>query len=385
MRLWTPDFSSSARLSKTRDEGPLSVRKAFLLRRVAREPITARRSFWAGNAFCLGALLVVCPSVAAGSPTSEPEQPSKAHPIALLGPNNPGRVSMDYLGYDEVTDSVWVPGGNTGKVFVIDARTEHLRSVDGFPVRDADGRVLGPSSVSFGPHVAFVGNRADSTVCAVNTSTLKRGGCITLASTPDGLAYAANTREVWATTPRTHSIALLGVTESGLKEAGRIELDGQPEGYAVDTKRARFFTNLEDKDETLAIDLATHAVKARWKTGCGAKGPRGMAIDVERGLLFVACTSGLVAFSLDREDAQVGAGATGEGVDNPSIAVGLKRVFAAAGTAGALSIFEYGQDGGLSPLRNWKTASGVRVVVADKLGKAFAADSAGGRIWVLGP
>jgi hypothetical protein len=292
---------------------------------------------------------------------------------------------MDYIGYDEVSDSVWVPGGNTGKTFVIDASTEQVRAIDGFPVRTMDGRELGPSSVSFGPHSAFIGNRADSTVCAVNTATLKREGCIVLPSTPDGLAYVSSTREVWATTPRTHSIAVLGVTESGFKDAGRIELPGQPEGYAVDTKRALFFTNLEDKDETLGIDLTTHAVKTKWKTGCGDGGPRGIGIDVERGLLFVACKAGLVGFRLDAEAARIGPVATGEGVDNPAIVPGLKRLFAAAGAAGTLSIFEYSQDGHPSLLSTPETAHGVRVVTADKRGKAFAADSAGGRIWVLGP
>ena len=31
--------------------------------------------------------------------------------------------------------------------------------------------------------------------------------------------------------------------------------DGEPEGYAVDAQRALFYTNLEDRDRTLAIDV----------------------------------------------------------------------------------------------------------------------------------
>lgn len=317
--------------------------------------------------------------------SAEPVSDSKAHAISLLGPTTVGRVSMDYLGYDEATDSVWVPGGNTGKVFVINARTEQIRSAANFPVRESDGRTLGPSSVTFGPHSAYVGNRADATVCALNISSLERGSCTTLASTPDGLAYVATAGEVWVTTPRTQSITLLGVADGGVTERGRIEVDGTPEGYAVDSKRGRFFTNLEDKDQTLAIDVATHAVKARWKTGCGARGPRGLALDSERGLLFVACTSGFVALALDRDGAQVGTIATGDGVDNPAIVVGMKRLFAAAGAVGTLSVFDYRENGSMHLLNKVNTAIGVRVVVADKLGKAFAADSAGGRIWVVGP
>jgi hypothetical protein len=342
------------------------------------------RSLLFGMTLGVPLLLAVCSAAANGPPPSPPEAP-KTHSLALLGTANAGRVTMDYLGYDEATNAVWIPGGNTGQVFVIDAKTEQVRSVAGFPVREADGRVLGPSSVSFGPRSAFIGNRADSSVCAVSTASFKREGCITLASTPDGLAYVASTSEVWATTPRVKSIALIGVNESGLKERGRIDLDGQPEGYAVDSKHGLFFTNLEDKDETVAIDVATHETRARWKTGCGKEGPRGLAIDVERGLLFVACTSGVVAFSLEHENMKVDAASTGEGVDNPAIVVGLKRVFAAAGAAGTLSVFAYSPAGKLTPVGTFATARGVRVVVADRTGKAFAADSANGRIWVVEP
>jgi hypothetical protein len=350
---------------------------------LAKTPARRFRSQTVGMTLGVALVLAFC-SAAANGPSPSPPA-AKAHSVALLGAADAGRVSMDYLGYDEATNSVWVPGGNTGQVFVLDAKTEQVRSVAGFPVREADGRLLGPSSVSFGPRTAFIGNRADSSVCAVNTSDLKRESCITLASTPDGLAYVSGTSEVWATTPRTKSIALIGVNGAGLKERGRIDLDGQPEGYAVDSKRGLFFTNLEDKDETLAIDVSTHAIRSRWKTGCGKEGPRGLAIDVERGLLFVACTSGVVAFALGHENMKVDAAATGEGVDNPAIVVGLRRVFAAAGAAGTLSVFGYAPEGKLTPLGTFATARGVRVVVANGAGKAFAADSANGRIWVVEP
>ena len=38
---------------------------------------------------------------------------------------SPDGISMDYLGYDPVTDAVWVPAGNTGSVDVVDAVTKN--------------------------------------------------------------------------------------------------------------------------------------------------------------------------------------------------------------------------------------------------------------------
>ena len=52
----------------------------------------------------------------------------------------------------------------------------------------------------------YIGNRADANVCALDATTLARGGCLTIPSSPDGIAYVAKTHEVWVTTPRDKSI-----------------------------------------------------------------------------------------------------------------------------------------------------------------------------------
>ena len=97
--------------------------------------------------------------------------------------------------------------------------------------------------------------------------------CHKIDSSPDGLAYVASDKEVWVTTPRDKSIRVLdGKT---LDEKAKFTLDGSPEGFAVDAKLHRFYTNLEDKDLTLAIDVASRKTVATWKSSGGEKGPRG--------------------------------------------------------------------------------------------------------------
>ena len=115
-------------------------------------------------------------------------------------------ASMDYLAYDALNDRVWVPAGNTGKVDVIDAKTGKLTAIDGFAtatIKASDGsdRVVGPSSATVGDGVVYVGNRANSTVCAFDAKTLEKKGCVVLPSMPDGLAFVGTTSEVWVTTP----------------------------------------------------------------------------------------------------------------------------------------------------------------------------------------
>src|ERR1700730_1608283 len=98
-----------------------------------------------------------------------------------LPDNNSGDIAMDYIAYDPVTNSVWVPAGNTATVDVIDAATGKVRQVTGFPTKEMEigggKRVVGPSSLSFGEGVVYIGNRGDFSVCAVNARALARGSC----------------------------------------------------------------------------------------------------------------------------------------------------------------------------------------------------------------
>src|SRR5260221_445922 len=64
-----------------------------------------------------------------------------------------------------------------------------------------------------------------------------------------------------------------------LKAKDKIKLDGSAEGYGVDDTRGVFYTNLEDKDRTVGIDVRTHQIVSSWPSQCGEKGPRGLALD----------------------------------------------------------------------------------------------------------
>jgi len=323
----------------------------------------------------LTALLVL----AATPPEQQPPANLTARPLVLA----PGRVVMDYLGYEPTGRQVWAPGGNTGKVFVVDASTEAIRTVDGFTTREQDGRLLGPSSVTFGPDAAYVGNRADRSVCSVDLKTLRKGACVTLPDSPDGLAYVATTGEVWVTTPRSNSLTILSIRDHVPAVSGKISLEGSPEGYAVAPGDGRFFTNLEDKSQTLEIDVRTRRVVRSWPDGCGEKGPRGLAVDVALKAVVVACTDAVAVFGLDGSPWD--RIETGAGVDNIDILPGPLRIYVAAGKAERFQRIELNSARKLRLSGQAATSAGVRVVVVSSTGKAFAADSAGGRLLVISP
>src|SRR5206468_2996395 len=154
---------------------------------------------------------------------------------------------------------------------------------------------LGPTAVSVGEGVVYIGNRSNSSLCIIDSQTLARGQCVPVprASSesdtgPHQVAYVAATREVWVTTGPGKSIQIFDVSEAGHpKFKTKIDLDGETEGAAIDTKRGCFYTNIADKGSTLAIDLRTHKIVSAWKVG--STDLQGLAMDTQRGFLFVAC------------------------------------------------------------------------------------------------
>ena len=309
--------------------------------------------------------------------------------VSVALPGGPP-VGMDYLAFDRATGRLWVPAGNTGNVDVVEVATGKVTTVGGFPTAPArrPGRPrMGPSSAAVGDGVVWIGNRANNEICAVDARTLARGPCHHLPSMPDGLAYVAATHEVWVTTPGDRSITVVDVSGKAPGPPVAIKIDGDPEGYVVDAARGLFYTNVEDKDRTLGIDVRTRKIVASWAAGCGAAGPRGLALDEARHLLFVACTDGAVARDVGQrgEGKEVGRLKTAGGVDNIDYAPKRGLLFVASGQGATLTVARVGSTGALTTAATMPTAQGARCVVVAADGTAYVADSAGGRLLVVKP
>ena len=291
-------------------------------------------------------------------------------------------VVMDYLAADG--DRVWAPGGNTGKVFVLEGGK--FKSVDGFATKEGrNNRLMGPSAVTVGEGAVYVGNRGDSKVWAVDAKSLEKKGAVEMPSMPDGVFSVAPTHEVWVTTPRDNAIQIIDARDpAALKIVGKIAVDG-PEGYAVDTAKGIVYTNLEDKDATVAIDVKSRKIVATWEHTCGKDGPRGLAIDEARGILLVGCASqGVLALDV-KTGARKGRIEAGDGVDNIDYLPSKRLVYASAGRSEKLTIAHLEDDGSLKAVSSTTVGKGCRVVVTTKDGTAYAADSAGGQLWVVKP
>jgi len=312
------------------------------------------------------------------------------HAIALPGGDADG-VLMDYLAYDPRTKAVWVPAGNSGKVDVIDTSSGSLRSIDGFPTQEMERRgkkrTVGPSSVTLGAKgTIYIGSRGDFTICAIDEKKLTKGACGTLDSMPDGIAYVAKTKEIWVTTPRDKSVRILDAKT--LAQKAKLDFEGEPEGFAVDDKRGRFYTNLEDKDQTLAIDLKTHKTVATWAPACGEEGPHGLRLDAAKGWLFVACSAKAEVMDVGHaghEGKILGSIDTGDGVDDLDYSAARHQLYAGGARAATLTIATVDAKGALAPFAVIATGQGARNGVVDDAGKIYLARSQGAELVVAEP
>jgi hypothetical protein len=315
-------------------------------------------------------------------------------PVTLVAtpfplPGATGAASLDYIAY-EAPGRVWIPVGSTGSADAFDVTARTFTRVDGFKtaVRDARGtkRTVGPSSAAAGDGVVYIGNRATNEVCPIDAKKLALGKCLALPVAIDGLAYVASAKELWVTEPHESQIAVLDASKPGaLAPKAIVKLEGAPEGYAVDDAHGIFYTNLEDKGGTVAIDVKTHKPTSTWNAGCGSDGPRGLVVDGARGLVVVACTDHLQVLDASpaHGGAKLGTLDTGAGVDNVDYAPSTKLVYAAAGKAERLTIASLDDKGVLTVVATGATAPGARNPVVDGGGRVYVADSQASRIWVF--
>lgn len=331
---------------------------------------------------------------AAPQPAATPAAPAAASgfevtSLALPGAP-PGGMFLDYLAVDRGRHQVWVPAGATGKVDVIDTRTLALHPIEGFPTTEIERRgrkfSVGPSSASVGEGYVYVGNRGDTSVCAVDQAALTRAGCATVPSSPDGVVYVASRKEVWVTAPRDQSIVVFDVAQPAApKLAGSFKLPGDPEGYAVDDAHGLFYTNLEDKDRTLRIDAATRQVTATWMPACGEEGPRGLALDASGRFLIVACTDHVEVLDTQKDGAILSKLATGAGLDNLDYLPETRSLYAAAGRAAKLTIAHLDEQGVLRSSAEVGTETGARNAVVSAEGVAVIGNGSAGKVVVVKP
>jgi len=328
-------------------------------------------------------LLVLAAGISAlAAHTAQDAKPNYTVRTLSLPDHGKGNITMDYIAYDSHTSTVWVPAINIGSVYVVDTSNDSVHEITGFPTNEVElggrKRTQGPSGVSVGDGVVYIGDRADSSVCAVDEKTLQRKNCGHIDSTPDGVVYVPLTKEVWVTAPRDNSVRILDAQSLAQKE--KLTFEGRPEGYAVDAKRKRFYMNYEDKDVTTAIDLKSHKTLAKWPSSCGEDGPHGISLDPDTGHLFVACSTSAEVLDAAHNGEKLSSIDTGNGVDDLAYSPATHLLYVGAARDSKLTIAQADSAGKLSTLTQVQTHEGARNGVVTKDGVVYLAHSSVGQL-----
>ena len=290
------------------------------------------------------------------------------------------------IGFDDLTlapglGRLLVPGGRTGKLFLVDPATRKVEAVEGFSAQAgfSGGHGEGTTSADAGGGYLFAIDRNTMRVAAIDPAARLIVSSAPLAGSPDYVRWAAG--EVWVTEPDSEQIEVFAFSAGkapALKPSALIPVPGGPESLVIDAARGRAYTHLWD-GATWSIDLKTRGVAGRWKNGC--KGSRGIALEEKRGLVFAGCAEGK-AVVLDAAGGGkiLGSVESGDGVDIISYDPLRARLYLPGARSATLAVIAIGDAGRPALLRVVPTVRGAHCAVSDGRGGVWVCDPDHGRL-----
>jgi DNA-binding beta-propeller fold protein YncE len=295
-------------------------------------------------------------------------------------------IGFDDLGFFTALGMVSVPAGQTGQLVLLDPKDGKVAASYRVtaPAAETHRHEAGTSSAAYGDGYIFASDHGMPGVAVLNAHDGKLVTHIKLASGPDYIRYLEPRHELWVTEPRAQQIQVFSM-KSGVTPVftlnSIIPVAGGPESLVFDTDRHRAYTNLW-KDKTVVIDTTTHKQLAVWENSC--KGPRGLALDVAKGFLFVACTEGKVAvLDVTHDGKSLAIKSAGAGIDIISYAPGLHYLYVPGARSATMTLFKVSPKGSLHTLAIYRTAEGAHCVTDDGRGTAFVCDPHAGAILMI--
>jgi len=186
-----------------------------------------------------------------------------------------GAGAFDYLNVDSAAQRLYVTHGT--EVVVIDTATNAIV-----------GRITdtpGVHGIAIAPGArGFTSNGRENKVSIVDLKTLQTMSKVETGANPDAILYEPKQKEIYALNHTGHSATVIDAATG--KVVATIPLAGDAESGQADPVLNRVFVNIEDKNSVDVIDITTHKVVANWPVA-PAEEPTGMAIDLDRHVLFV--------------------------------------------------------------------------------------------------
>ncbi|MBE7173021.1 MAG: YncE family protein [Williamsia sp.] len=198
---------------------------------------------------------------------------------------------------------------------------------------------------------------------------------------PDAIMYEPFTKSIITCNGRSKNLSVINPATNQV--TATIDVGGKPE-TAVSDGTGMLFVNVEDKNEIVAVDLKSNAVKSHWPLG-GAEGPTGLSFDKTSRRLFAGCDKQLVV--VDASNGKIISKLPiGEGCDGVAFSAKDQIIYTSNGGDGTMTAVKEDRDK-YTVLGNYPTSRGGRTItIDDKDGTVFipaaeyeAANDANGR------
>jgi YVTN family beta-propeller protein len=283
----------------------------------------------------------------------------------------PGAGGWDYLTVDPVARRVYV--SHSTQVDVLDADSYSLINT----IPNTPG-VHGIAIASEAGRGYISAGKADSVV-VFDLKTLKTLDEIKVGKKPDAIIYEPLTKRIYVMNGDSDSISVLNASDGKL--VGTIALGGGPE-FAVSDGKGNLYVNLEDKNETLHIDVNALTVKDRWPLAPCAT-PTSLAMDVDNRRLFVGCRSKHLAVLNAETGNVVFTAPIGDHVDAGAFDGNTRLVYLSTGD-GKVVVFHQDSPDHYSVAQEIATKAGAKTMGFDpRTGNLFVPTSKNGVMEVL--
>lgn len=283
----------------------------------------------------------------------------------------PGTGGWDYLTVDESARRVYV--SHSTQVDVLDA--------DAYTVVGTIPKTPGVHGIALATEFGrgYISAGKADTAIAFDLKTLKVLGETKVGKKPDAIIYEPLTKRIYVMNGDSEDITVVNAADGAV--AGTIALGGGPE-FAVSDGKGNLYVNLEEKNETLHIDVKSMKVVDRWALApCGT--PTALSMDVENKRLFVGCRSKYLAVLNSETGKIVFTAPIGERVDAGTFDSKTKMVYLSTGD-GKVSVFHQDSADKYSLVQEIATKTGGKTMGYDgKTGRVFVPTSDNGAMQVL--
>ena len=287
-------------------------------------------------------------------------QPSRARlpaPATAYRVTNTAKVGgeggWDYLSPDPAGQRLYV--SHRTQVEVLDLQT--LAKTGTLPNTPGVHGILVVPATKRG----FVSCGGNGTVLLFDPATGQATGTVPAGKGPDAMCYDAFSGRVFVFNHGDGTATALDAASG--QPVGTATLGGALEEGVTDGV-GTIFVNVEDKNEIVAFDANTLAVRHRWPLAPGQE-PTGLAYEAATHRLFATCDRKLVV--LDARTGKVlGTAPTGGGTDGLALDLTRHRAFAPNGEDGTLTVVRTDAANGRFPVvQTLTTAPGARTIALD--------------------